>query len=63
MADWFGVKLVFSWWAAVLAAMVVSFPLMVRAIRLAFQAVESEGTVQGVPQRTHPRHFTRPGFD
>jgi molybdate transport system permease protein len=39
-ADWFGVKIVFTWSAAVLAAMVVSFPLMVRAIRLAFQSVD-----------------------
>ncbi len=37
---WFGVKIVFTWWAAVLASVVVSFPLMVRAIRLAFQAVD-----------------------
>ncbi|OHB81101.1 MAG: molybdate ABC transporter permease [Planctomycetes bacterium RBG_16_64_12] len=40
LADWFGVKIVFSWLAAVLAAMVVSFPLMVRAIRVAFQSVD-----------------------
>ena len=37
---WFDVKVVFTWSAAVLAASVVSFPLMVRAIRLAFQAVD-----------------------
>ncbi|HUT10610.1 MAG TPA: molybdate ABC transporter permease subunit [Thermoguttaceae bacterium] len=36
----FGVKIVFTWWAAVLASLVVSFPLMVRAIRLAFQGVD-----------------------
>lgn len=40
LADWFGVKVVFSWSAAVLAAMAVGFPLMVRAIRLAFQSVD-----------------------
>jgi len=39
LAEWFGVKIVFTWLGAVLAAMVVSFPLMVRAIRLAFQGV------------------------
>jgi molybdate transport system permease protein len=38
--DWFGIKIVFTWLGAVLAASVVSFPLMVRAIRLAFQAVD-----------------------
>lgn len=38
--NWFGVRIVFTWLAAVLASMVVSFPLMVRAIRLAFQSVD-----------------------
>jgi len=38
--DWFGIKVVFSLFAAVLAAAVVSFPLMVRAIRLDFQAID-----------------------
>ena len=40
LAEWLGVRVVFTWLAAVLAAMVVSFPLMVRAIRLAFQSVD-----------------------
>ena len=40
LASWFGVKVVFTWKAAVLAAAVVSFPLMVRAIRLAFQQMD-----------------------
>jgi molybdate transport system permease protein len=38
--EWFGLRIVFTWWGAALAAAVVSFPLMVRAIRLAFQAVD-----------------------
>ena len=33
--DWFGISFAFSWRGAVLAAAVMSFPLMVRAIRLA----------------------------
>ncbi len=37
---WFGVTVVFNLFAAVLASTVVSFPLMVRAIRLAFQAID-----------------------
>ncbi len=37
---WFGVKIVFSWLGAALASAVVSFPLMVRALRLAFQGVD-----------------------
>lgn len=36
----FGIRLVFDWKGAALAAAVVSFPLMVRSIRLAFSAVD-----------------------
>jgi molybdate transport system permease protein len=39
LESWLGVHLVFDWKGAALAAAVVSFPLMVRAIRLAFAAV------------------------
>lgn len=35
--DWFGLTFAFSWRGAVLAAAVMSFPLMVRAIRLALE--------------------------
>jgi len=38
--DWFGLTFAFSWRGAVLAACVMSFPLMVRAIRLALEAVD-----------------------
>lgn len=37
---WFGVEIVFTWWAAAIASLVVSFPLMVRAMRLAFQEID-----------------------
>jgi molybdate transport system permease protein len=37
---WFDVRIVFTWWAAAIAAAVVSFPLMVWTIRLAFQSVD-----------------------
>lgn len=37
---WFGLKVVFTWLGAVLASLVVAFPLMVRATRLAFQGVD-----------------------
>ena len=40
LVDWFGLKIVFTWWGAVLASIVVSFPLMVRAIRLTFQGID-----------------------
>lgn len=35
-----GLRVVFTWVGAVVAAAVISFPLMVRAIRLAFQSVD-----------------------
>jgi len=38
--DWFGWSFSFSWRGAVLAAAIVSFPLMVRAIRLSFESVD-----------------------
>jgi molybdate transport system permease protein len=37
---WFGVGIILTWWAAAIASAVVSFPLMVRAIRQAFQTVD-----------------------
>ena len=39
--DWFGIVLAFRWTGAVLAAMVMAFPLMVRPIRLAIEAVDT----------------------
>lgn len=38
--DWFGITLAFRWTGAALAAGVMAFPLMVRAIRLAIEAVD-----------------------
>ena len=38
--EWFGVVLAFRWTGAALAAAVMAFPLMVRAIRLAIEAVD-----------------------
>lgn len=40
LEDWLGVRLIFDWKGAALAAAVVSFPLMVRAIRIAFDGVD-----------------------
>jgi molybdate transport system permease protein len=40
LVDWFGVRVAFTWLGAALAAAVVSFPLMVRAVRLAFQQID-----------------------
>lgn len=38
--DWFGFAFAFRWTGAALAAAVMAFPLMVRAIRLAIEAVD-----------------------
>ncbi len=40
LESWFGIVLAFRWTGAVLAAAVMAFPLMVRAIRLSFEAVD-----------------------
>lgn len=40
LQQWFGVSIAFSWQGAALAAAVVAFPLMVRAIRQAFESVD-----------------------
>ncbi|MEZ4600393.1 MAG: molybdate ABC transporter permease subunit [Syntrophotaleaceae bacterium] len=38
----FGVRIVFTWWAAVLAAIVVGFPLLVRAIRIGMEDIDRQ---------------------
>jgi molybdate transport system permease protein len=40
MEQWFGIVLSFRWTGAAVAAAVMAFPLMVRAIRLAIEAVD-----------------------
>jgi len=40
LADWFGLVFAFRWTGAALAAAVMAFPLMVRAIRLSIEAVD-----------------------
>lgn len=39
--EFFSVKIAFSWWATVIAAVVMSFPLMYRSARGAFEQVDS----------------------
>jgi molybdate transport system permease protein len=36
----FGARIAFTWWAAAIASAALGFPLMVRAIRIAFQGVD-----------------------
>ncbi len=40
LESWLGVRLIFDWKGAALAGAIVAFPLMVRAIRIAFAAVD-----------------------
>ena len=62
--DWFGFTFAFRWTGAALAAAVMAFPLMVRAIRLAIEAVdpkleEAAGTL-GASRLTVFRTVTLP---
>jgi len=41
LADWFGLVFAFRWTGAVLAAMVMAFPLLVRPIRQSIEAVDT----------------------
>ena len=41
LADWFGIVFAFRWTGAALAAAIMGFPLMVRAIRLSFEALDT----------------------
>lgn len=40
LVDWFGIKIAFSWSATVIAAIVISFPMMYRSARGAFEQVD-----------------------
>ena len=40
--QWFGIRLAFTWKAAVIAAAVVSLPLFVRAVRVAIDSVDTK---------------------
>ena len=40
LAEWFGIVFAFRWTGAALAAAIMAFPLMVRTIRLAIEAVD-----------------------
>ena len=42
LADWFGIVLAFRWTGAALACGVMGFPLLVRAIRLSIEAVDTK---------------------
>lgn len=42
LLDWFDIRLVFDWKGAVLAAAVMAFPLLVRAVRLAIELADRD---------------------
>ena len=55
--DWFGITLTFTWKGAAVAAAVMAFPLMVRAIRLGIESVdrrleEAARTLGATPARS-----------
>jgi molybdate transport system permease protein len=41
LQQWFGITLVFKWTGAALAAAIMGFPLMVRAMRLSIEAIDT----------------------
>lgn len=47
LLDFFSVKIVFSWTATVIAAVIISFPLMYRSARGAFEQVDHELIMAG----------------
>ena len=56
LRDWFGITVAFTWKGAAVAAAVMAFPLMVRAIRLSMEAVDrrleaAAGTLGAGPVR------------
>ena len=60
----FGIRIAFTWFGAAVAAGVVSFPLMVQTIRVAFEQVdpawEEAGYVYGGDRAAVFRHVTAP---
>ena len=42
LIEWFGIRVVFNWTATVIAAVVISFPLMYRSARGAFEQVDPD---------------------
>lgn len=42
LADWFGIQVIFTWIGAVIASVVVSFPLMYQSASAAFQTIDEK---------------------
>jgi molybdate transport system permease protein len=40
LAAWPGIRIVFTWWAAVAASTVVGFPLLVRSVRIGLEGID-----------------------
>ncbi|NEU28756.1 molybdate ABC transporter permease subunit [Paenibacillus ottowii] len=64
MEQWFGEPIIFSWWAGVVAAVVVAFPLVYRTLRMGFASVdrdlESAGRSMGANEWQVFRYITFP---
>ena len=57
--DTFGITVAFSWQGAAVAAAVMAFPLMVRAIRLSIEAIDTRPrTGSANPRRGAPRRIS-----
>src|SRR5262249_39610347 len=54
LADHFGIVFSFRWTGAALACGVVAFPLMVRAIRLSIEAIDTRLEDAAATRRDHP---------
>ena len=47
LLEFMGIKIVFSWWATVVASVVISFPLMYRSARGAFEQIDENLIMAG----------------
>ena len=47
LLEFMGIKIVFSWWATVVASVVISFPLMYRSARGAFEQIDQNLIMAG----------------
>ena len=64
LLEFMGIKIVFSWWATVVASVVISFPLMYRSARGAFEQVDQNlimaGRTLGMSERKIFWHVIMP---
>jgi len=54
LTEWFGISLAFTWFGAVIAAAVMAFPLMVRAVRQSFTHIDQGLELAAQSLGVHP---------